>query len=1006
MSTGSTGATGSMSTGSTGATGSMSTGSTGATGAASTGATGAASTGATGSTSTGATGSASTGATRSTSTGSTGISGASGMATGLTGPAEVDADFNLIKDETKKSAAEIMLGNAATALALQAEGTTGLSGASGISGASGSTGSASTGNDGTAQVDEHKSYLKKVLGDMVAKEHETLQNDMLNALKPEEPKADEDDVPPAMTAMTGSSNTGGTGSTGASGSTGSTGITGARGATGSGTAMSGASGATGSGTAMSGATGATAISGATGSETGSASTGPSEEEANQFNALRDLLIKSNKLKKEKAKLDASKELRNTINTVKLVDGETTAAEKPPSTKPVWMDGDDTTGAANPELLSDTPEFSYHKANHKAAFGVLLYEIPAKATTIEFPHASELGFKTGQKVQIGSNGNLERRTITVRKLNGEDEIVFDQPLDSAHSIGEEIVATHEVTGRMDRHFKHAINKALASIKVLPDPSAHVLSKEWLNMPPFTLSQEDIVDKHVEELRRTAMRDMHKKTQSFLHLLNASMEAQQIIDDGATGGAEDVSGSAMITSSSTGSMYNRLTPEGKKKMVKASIDAVEKKMMHASEQVTKGASLLKSQTFTSGVNLPSFLLNRKMKADKTLINFLEENVAKKDVSKDAKDAIRANFRSAYALYVAMPPQKEETDERRDEDILQHITAKGFDDVAIASMLRVGDKDGMIRARAELVSLLKTVDKNSKEINKRVVDAKMKFHGCGAKQVVLRESLNARKLALKTNDIEIRNVNNEILRVKQDIKAVKVASASISQHKSFLKSKHKKAQRTRLSELAKSIGAIDKSLNWLSAEQDQEIISPKAKAALAFLELYAGKHKMKEVKNIVKSVQNGGVAKPTVLSLLSNFRDSLEKEREEILSQKFSNTYRNTLQATEKALGKIACNNIATCTKMTSLNSQLTSLKVEHHALKLATDVKDKLYKNAVRKCTLLAFVVTRGKIRLAKLSEQKKSFQHAQSLILPESWEPGHKSYVSNGAAKHAMEKNSS
>jgi len=36
------------------------------------------------------------------------------------------------------------------------------------------------------------------------------------------------------------------------------------------------------------------------------------------------------------------------------------------------------------------------------------------------------------------------------------------------------------------------------------------------------------------------------------------------------------------------------------------------------------------------------------------------------------------------------------------LQHITAKGFDDVAIASMLRVGDKDGMIRARAELVSL----------------------------------------------------------------------------------------------------------------------------------------------------------------------------------------------------------------------------------------------------------------------------------------------------------------
>ena len=83
----------------------------------------------------------------------------------------------------------------------------------------------------------------------------------------------------------------------------------------------------------------------------------------------------------------------------------------------------------------------------------------------------------------------------------------------------------------------------------------------------------------------------------------------------------------------------------------------------------------------------------------MNFLEENVAKKDVSNDAKDAIRANFRSAYALYVAMPPQKEETDERRDEDILQHITAKGFDDVAIASMLRVGDKDGMIRARAEL-------------------------------------------------------------------------------------------------------------------------------------------------------------------------------------------------------------------------------------------------------------------------------------------------------------------
>ena len=81
----------------------------------------------------------------------------------------------------------------------------------------------------------------------------------------------------------------------------------------------------------------------------------------------------------------------------------------------------------------------------------------------------------------------------------------------------------------------------------------------------------------------------------------------------------------------------------------------------------------------------VLNRKMKADKTLMNFLEENVAKKDVSKDAKDAIRANFRSAYALYVAMPPQKEETDERRDEDILQHITAKGFDDVAIARQLR---------------------------------------------------------------------------------------------------------------------------------------------------------------------------------------------------------------------------------------------------------------------------------------------------------------------------------
>ena len=44
-----------------------------------------------------------------------------------------------------------------------------------------------------AAVNEHKSYLKKVLGDMVAKEHETLQNDMLNSLKPEEPKTDGED---------------------------------------------------------------------------------------------------------------------------------------------------------------------------------------------------------------------------------------------------------------------------------------------------------------------------------------------------------------------------------------------------------------------------------------------------------------------------------------------------------------------------------------------------------------------------------------------------------------------------------------------------------------------------------------------------------------------------------------------------------------------------------------------------------------------------------------------
>ena len=83
------------------------------------------------------------------------------------------------------------------------------------------------------------------------------------------------------------------------------------------------------------------------------------------------------------------------------------------------------------------------------------------------------------------------------------------------------------------------------------------------------------------------------------------------------------------------------------------------------------------------------------------------------------------------------------------------------------------------------------------------------------------------------------------------------------------------------------------------------------------------------------------------MTTFRNSLEKEREDILAQKSQIAYKNTLQATEKALGKLACNDINTCTKMTALNSKLTSLNIERHALKAAMDVKDKMYKNIVRK-----------------------------------------------------------